>query len=77
MAIKPIRANRPDEPTGRLMDLQDTKHKGDSEGNDKTMMSFMIPVDLKKELKERAACLGTSASRLIVDGVRLRLKQDD
>ena len=48
MAIKPIRANRPDEPTGRLMDLQDTKHKGDSEGNDKTMMSFMIPVDLKK-----------------------------
>jgi len=41
------------------------------------MMSFMIPADLRQELRDRAAKLGTSSTRLIVDGIRLRLKQDD
>lgn len=61
----------------KLMDVQDTKHKGDSLDGGKVMMSFMIPIDLKTELKERAGRLGTSSTRLIVDGIRLRLKQQD
>ncbi len=77
MAIKPVKTTRPGKPTGRLMDMQDTEHKGDGRGSGKVMMSFMIPADLKQELKERAERLGTSSARLIVDGVRLRLKQDD
>lgn len=81
MAIKPVKAKRPDKPTGRLMDMQDTEHKGDGgkdeKSSEKVMMSFMIPADLRKELKERAALLGTSSARLIVDGIRLRLKQED
>ena len=59
------------------MDAQDTRQKGDSLDNGKVMMSFMIPADLRQELRERAAKLGTSSTRLIVDGIRLRLKQDD
>lgn len=59
------------------MDAQDTRHKGDSLDNGKVMMSFMIPADLRQELRDRAAKLGTSSTRLIVDGIRLRLKQDD
>ena len=77
MAIKPIKTKRPDRPTGRLMDMQDTKGKGDGMGGGKVTMSFMVPVDLRQELRERAERLGTSSARLIVDGIRLRLKQDD
>ena len=79
MAIKPTMPVRV--PRGgrapRLMDAQDTRHKGDSLDNGKVMMSFMIPADLRQELRDRAAKLGTSSTRLIVDGIRLRLKQDD
>lgn len=53
------------------------EHKGDGKGSGKVMMSFMIPADLRQELKERAERLGTSSARLIVDGVRLKLKQYD
>lgn len=69
MVIKLIRVNRLDELIGRFMDLQDIKYKGDSEGNDKIMMSFMIFVDLKKEFKECVVCFGISVLCFIVDGV--------
>lgn len=77
MAIKPVRTKRPEGPTTRLMDLQDTRGKGDGNGSGKAMMTFMIPADLRQELRERAERLGTSSARLIVDGIRLRLDQDD
>lgn len=78
MAIKPVRARRPGgKPTDRLMDMQDTRHKGDGRGGDKVMMTFMIPADLRQELRERADELGTSSARLILDGIRMRLGQDD
>lgn len=77
MAVKPVKTRRPDKPTGRLMDMQDTRHKGDGGGGGKVMMTFMIPADLRQELRERAERLGTSSARLIVDGIRMRLKQDD
>lgn len=36
-----------------------------------------MPADLRQELRERAERLGTSSARLIVGGIRMRLKQDD
>ena len=47
MAIKPVRTKRPEGPTTRLMDLQDTRGKGDGNGSGKVMMTFMIPADLR------------------------------
>lgn len=79
MTVKPKKpVERPGyHPTGRLMDMQDTKNKGDGLNTGKVMMSFMIPRDLRDELRVRAQELGTSSSRLILDGIRLRLKQED
>lgn len=42
-----------------------------------SMASFMIPSDLKQEVKNRAERLGTTSTRFFIDAVRARLAQDD
>lgn len=64
-------------PTGNLMDMQDSKHKGDSYGTDKTMMSFQLTRDLRERLREAAAERGTTSSRIIIDGIRHELGLDN
>lgn len=61
----------------RLMDNQDTKHKGDGTKVPKVPTTVLLPDDLKDEAKEYAEARGTTLTRLIVDGLRWRISQVD
>ena len=50
------------------------KRKGNDE---RAMVSFMVPVDLKRELQERARQLHTTATRLVTEAIQLRLRKND
>lgn len=56
----------------RLTDIQDTVRRGDRR---LILMSFKLPSDLKEELAERAEEMGTTSTRLIIDGIRMVLKE--
>lgn len=44
---------------------------------ERVLMSFKIPSDLKMMLQENARERGTTASRIIIDGIRHELGLDD
>lgn len=56
-----------------LMGNQDTK-RGDARGSDKTAFSLMVPSDLLDEARALAAEEGCSLARLMVEGLRWRVK---
>lgn len=77
---------RPDAGTadsGRLMDLQDTEHKGDGSVSveatrePRVLVGFKMPVSLKQELKVRSARTGKTMAELLVEGARMRLAYKD
>lgn len=77
---------RPDAVTadsGRLMDLQDTEHKGDgsapaeAEREPRVLVGFKMPVSLKQELKVRSAQTGKTMAELLTEGARMRLSYED
>lgn len=58
----------------RLTDVQDTERRGSRR---LVLMSFKLPADLKEDLAERAEEMGTTSTRLIIDGIRMRLGEDE
>ena len=56
--------------------MQDTRSRGNGNG-ERVLMSFKIPSDLKMMLQENARERGTTASRIIIDGIRHELGLDD
>ena len=57
--------------TAPLTSVQDTRN------GERVLMSFKIPSDLKMMLQENARERGTTASRIIIDGLRHELGLDD
>ena len=54
------------------------RSRGNGNGNgERVLMSFKIPSDLKMMLQENARERGTTASRIIIDGIRHELGLDD
>ena len=52
--------------------------RGNGNGNgERVLMSFKIPSDLKMMLQENARERGTTASRIIIDGIRHELGLDN
>lgn len=62
--------------TAPLTSVQDTRSRGNGNG-ERVLMSFKIPSDLKMMLQENARERGTTASRIIIDGIRHELGLDD
>ena len=65
--------------TAPLTSVQDTRSRGNGNGNgngERVLMSFKIPSDLKMMLQENARERGTTASRIIIDGIRHELGLD-
>lgn len=63
-------------PKKTLMENQDTKRKGDSTGKDKVMMTFWVTPERRAEIKAYAADHDMTVSRLIVEGINLRMKEE-
>ena len=64
--------------TAPLTSVQDTRSRGNGNGNgERVLMSCKIPSDLKMMLQENARERGTTASRIIIDGIRHELGLDD
>ena len=59
-----------------LTGVHDTRRRGGGNG-ERVLMSFKIPSDLKMMLQENARERGTTASRIIIDGIRHELGLDD
>ena len=57
----------------RLTDVQDNERRGSRR---LVLMSFKLPADLKEDLAERAEAMGTTSTRLIIDGIRQVLRDD-
>ena len=57
-----------------LTGVQGTRRRVNGE---RVLMSFKIPSDLKMMLQENARERGTTASRIIIDGIRHELGLDD
>lgn len=74
---KPVIAPQRKNAGPRLMDNQDTVNKGDGEKSPKRATTILIPDDLKREAKSFADERGTTLTRLIVDGLRWRISQED
>ena len=47
------------------------------ENDERAMVSFMVPADLKHELQDRARQLHTTATRLVIEAIQLRLRKND
>lgn len=67
----------PDEAAPTLMANQDTRHKGDSTNTRKKgkCITFWVTDEQKTEISAYAAEHNTTVSRLIVEGLELRMKQ--
>lgn len=74
---KPIVEPKRESVGSKLMDNQDTKHKGDGAKVAKVPTTVLLPDDLKEEAKGYADERGTTLTRLIVDGLRWRVSQVD
>ena len=85
MAIRKPNGGAKAASTAPLTSVQDTRSrgngngngKGDGDGDSRVLMSFKIPSDLKMMLQENARERGTTASRIIIDGIRHELGLDD
>ena len=75
MAIRKPNGGAKAASTAPLTSVQDTRSRGNGNGN--VLMSFKIPSDLKMMLQENARERGTTASRIIIDGIRHELGLDD
>lgn len=79
---KPVRqvatpANAANElPKKKLMDNQNRK-AGDYRGSEKVKYSLLIPANILDEARDKAAEEGTTVTRLLIDGLKWRLKQED
>lgn len=62
----------------KLMDQQDLRRKGDSTSNRKKdkCITFWVTDEYKSELAAYAAEHNTTVSRLIIEGLELRMSQD-
>ena len=74
MAIRKPNGGAKAASTAPLTSVQDTNGNGNGE---RVLMSFKIPSDLKMMLQENARERGTTASRIIIDGIRHELGLDD
>lgn len=78
MAIRKPNGGAKAASTAPLTSMQDTRSRGNGNGNgERVLMSFKIPSDLKMMLQENARERGTTASRIIIDGIRHELGLDD
>lgn len=80
MAIRKPNGGTKAASTAPLTSVQDTRSRGNGNGNgngERVLMSFKIPSDLKMMLQENARERGTTASRIIIDGIRHELGLDD
>lgn len=66
---------RPGQPTARLMDNQDTRRKGDSTGADRVQITFWTTPERKAEMKAYAAAHDMTLTRLIVEGIEMRMRR--
>ena len=73
MAIRKPNGGAKTTAAASLTSVQDTRRRG----NERVLMSFKIPSDLKMMLQENARERGTTASRIIIDGIRHELGLDD
>ena len=76
MAIRKPNGGAKAASTAPLTSVQDTRSRGNDNG-ERVLMSFKIPSDLKMMLQENARERGTTASRIIIDGIRHELGLDD
>lgn len=76
MAIRKPNGGAKAASTAPLTSVQDTRRRGNGNG-ERVLMSFKIPSDLKMMLQENARERGTTASRIIIDGIRHELGLDD
>lgn len=64
-----------------LMGNQDTENKGDSGAGsgkkEKVLMTFWVTPEKREEIKAYARDHDMTASRVIVEGINWRLKQED
>lgn len=77
-AKRPVRRmSVPAEAASTLMGNQDTVHKGDSTSTRKKgkCITFWVTDEQKAEISTFAAEHNTTVSRLIVEGLELRMKQ--
>lgn len=78
-AKRPVRRMTvPEEAAPTLMGNQDTRHKGDSMSSRKKgkCITFWVTDEQKAEISAFAAQHNTTVSRLIVEGLELRMKQE-
>lgn len=60
-----------------LMGNQDTRHKGDSTARKKgKCVTFWVTDEQKQEISAYAAEHNTTVSRLIIEGLEMRMKRD-
>lgn len=76
--IRPVSTyHRPDDdqPKGdRLMDMQDTGHKGDSGEPEATVLAaYRIPVSLKHDLKYASFRTGRTMQDIVIEAIRSEL----
>jgi len=76
MAIRKPNGGAKAASTAPLTSVQDTRSRDNGNG-ERVLMSFKIPSDLKMMLQENARERGTTASRIIIDGIRHELGLDD
>lgn len=62
-------------PAKKLMDNQNRK-AGDYRGAEKVKYSLLIPANILEEARDKAAEEGTTVTRLLIDGLRWRLRQE-
>ena len=78
-AKRPVRRMQvPQDPAPTLMANQDLRHKGDSTSSRKKgkCITFWVTDEQKAEISAYAAEHNTTVSRLIVEGLEMRMKRD-
>ena len=74
---KPVRrVPMPSEARETLMGNQDLRGKGDSTAEQKKMLSFWVTLEQRDEIKSYAQRHHMSMSRLIIEGLEMRMKQE-
>lgn len=77
-AKRPVRRMQvPQEPAPTLMANQDLRHKGDSTSSRKKgkCITFWVTDEQKAEISAYAAEHNTTVSRLIIEGLEMRMKR--
>lgn len=73
---KPVRRMAASKPSETLMGNQDTRHKGDSTARKKgKCITFWVTEEQKREISAYAADHNTTVSRLIIEGLEMRMRQ--